>query len=267
MKTMMKTLKHVPKAQQQFVMLQLLGAQQSGSSRSPPVDLSSVIQMCQPMGTKTPASADLAVEDQATSKVTSPSTPHAAMTLGNSLQRMFAPALKVPDARPSIDSTTSSMPAPRIPALMDTPTAMDHVAGDEAEDDDDPLRDLEKAIGDAVEQKAKNKAAAKQAAKLVNKRPAAAEPSAASTAKSTGATLKRPASALTSINVDMRDVFTSLKKVKKGEISYGAYTSRAFDTAKRRALKTGACKDDALAFARSNFAIASSMYYASHLAK
>ena len=255
MKTMMKALKHVPQAhQQQFVMMQMLGAQQSGISRSSaPVDLSSVIQMCQPSFTKTPAAA---VEDQATSNVAPPSTPHAAMTLGNSLHHMFAP-LKLADAQPSIGSTTSSMP-PTTPALMDTSTAKHHDVA--AEDDEDPLRDLENAIGDAVEQKAKDKAAAKQAAKLQPKRkPAGAEPSAASAAKSI--TLKRPASALAPI-VDMGDFFTSLKKVKKGEISYGAYTSRAFDTAKRRALRAGACKEDALTFARSNFAIASSMYYA-----
>ena len=252
MKNIMKTLKHVPKAQQQFVMMQLLGAQQC-SSRSPPADLSNVIQMCQPSFAKTPASA---VEDQAPSNVTSPSTLHATMTLGNSLQRVFVPP-KVGDA-----PTTSSMPAPTIPALMDTaPAAKNRVAAAEAEDaDDDPLRDLEQAIGDVVEQRAKTKAAAKQAAK-VNKKPAAAEP--ASTAKSSGACLKRPASALTSIpEVDMEDFFKKLKSVKKGAISYGAYTSRAFDTAKRRATRAGACKEDALAFARSNFAIASRMYYA-----
>ena len=89
------------------------------------------------------------------------------------------------------------------------------------------------------------------------KRPAAA-PSAGLKRKP-AAQLSAATRAVTA-GIGMQDVFDRLKRLKQGEITYGAYTSRAFDTAKRRAEQAGACREDALAFGRANFAIAADMY-------
>ena len=60
--------------------------------------------------------------------------------------------------------------------------------------------------------------------------------------------LKTPAGIATPTGIDMNDVFDDLKKNYKG-MTKGAFTSRAYDTARRRALKAELSEDDAKALA------------------
>ena len=246
MKSMMGALKHVPKAHRHALMIHMLNANPlSGAMRttaSASHDMSSLIQFLPP-----PA-ASAQQGDASLASTPSPATvgpPSGQLMIGNDgLASLFA--------KPKV--TTAFAAQPPMKALADDMLGADdpeHVD----EGDLDPLQHLENAIAGVVQHKASQKAANK----LVRK-PAAAESLVSTTSKAP--TMKRPAAAITHVHgVDMTDVFDKLKRVKKGECSYGAYTSRAFDTAKRRALKAGSCHADALTFARKNFAIAADMYY------
>lgn len=256
MKNMMKMLKQVPKAQQQAWMHQMF--QSYGARSLSPAE--PTIRLCKQEHSAYEPMQDAALED---TRPCAHGAPHAAM-VGVGLRGLFPP-LKVADNMSPRSIAPSRAPsraaAAPMHAIMDKNTDkntdkdavdidMDNDTDNDTDKDtdkDDPLLQLEAAIKHTV----KAKAIAKQGKHM--KKPAGAN-----------SVLKRkPASAglgTATAGVGMQDVFDRLKRLKQSEITYGAYTSRAFDTAKRRAEQAGACREDALAFGRANFAIAADMY-------
>ena len=95
------------------------------------------------------------------------------------------------------------------------------------------------------------KAAAPKAAPKID-----AAPTATAAILKRPATLKRPAAASTA--VDMTDAFETLSSC--GHLTKGAFTSRAYDSAKRRATQHGMTVEDAKMFARAQFQKAAEMY-------
>lgn len=70
--------------------------------------------------------------------------------------------------------------------------------------------------------------------------------------------MKKPARAergVHKVHVDMRDIFKKLRAARK-TLGKGAFTSRAYDSAKRRAKKAGHTTEDVSAFAREQYSIA-----------
>ena len=124
--------------------------------------------------------------------------------------------------------------------------------------DDSPVGEMETELlkAHAARKKAPKASAAAPKAKVAAK--AAPAPKSKAAMKRPAATLKRPAADASSTAVDMTDVFETLSSC--GHLSRGAFTSRAYDSAKRRATAQGMTVEDAKTFARLQFQKAAEMY-------
>ena len=187
----------------------------------------------------------------------------------------------------------SHTPAPptAADALTDVSPADVTILATEHDAEDDPITKMEKEFELATAAKAAAKAATTKAAKASGAPPAAPKTKASllsklavpkgggiAPGKAAGgapskpkgppvkvAPLKRPAASTVEWNelkrkVSMNDVFSALGKLKRADITRGAFTSRASDTAKRRALSIGADREVALEFARVHYGTACAMY-------
>ena len=167
------------------------------------------------------------------------------------------------EVQPLGDARAEEVPDVEEPSEAPEPltdAAADSVAGAAAASSKDVVTEMEEKMLSAYGAAKAANGAAKVAKRPASDMAAATEPAAS---KKPAGAMKRPAAAhvQTSVTVGMKDVFDGLRRDHK-TLSRGSFTSRAYDSAKRRALAAGNDMSDTIAFAKVQFAHATKLWHA-----